>query len=73
MMKINENSGLTDIFRCGPGGLGSRELASAKLSRACHDLLVGPRNDGEFSSTQEVLSVSGLSDRQPEGLGESGN
>lgn len=45
-------------------GLSSTQLASAKLSSAVDDLVVGPQNDGKFPSTRSGLAVSGLSDSQ---------
>ena len=45
-------------------GLSSTQLASAKLSQAYDDVLVGPQEDGDFPSTQSGLAVSSLSSTQ---------
>ncbi len=45
-------------------GLSSTQLASAKLSQAYDDVLVGPQKDGTFPSTASGIAVSGLSSSQ---------
>ena len=45
-------------------GLSSTQLASAKLSQAYDDVLVGPQKDGTFPTTASGIAVSGLSDSQ---------
>lgn len=45
-------------------GLDSTQLATAKLSSAMSDLVVGPQNDGNFPSTASGLAGSSLTDSQ---------
>ena len=45
-------------------GLSSTQLATAKLSQAYDDLVVGPQKDGKFPSTASGLQVSMLSSAQ---------
>lgn len=53
-----------DALKAMLDGLSSTQLASAKLSTAVDDLVVGPQNDGNFPSTRSGLAVSSLSDSQ---------
>lgn len=47
-------------------GLGTTEKATAKLSSAYDDVLVGPQKDGTFPTTQQGIAVSSLSSSQKE-------
>ncbi|ADU14326.1 DUF3500 domain-containing protein [Asticcacaulis excentricus] len=47
-------------------GLSSTELATAKLSQAYDDVLVGPQKDGNYPSTKQGIAVSSLTSAQKE-------